>query len=147
MAACRQCHREPGKPTYCSSACVGLAKRRSVTWTCAREGCGVTKTTTPSKQRTHCSKSCAASVLGSSLEPHIREARRRGAQTTHANNRAAYRDRLKQKLEGVTSLYEAWKLGFSQGYREGYTRSEEKHRQRAATMVMLSSPRIHWTRQ
>jgi hypothetical protein len=136
MAACRQCHREQGKPLYCGAACVGLAKRRRVTWTCAREGCGVTKTTTPSKQRTHCSKSCAAMVLGSSLEPHIREARRRGAQKTHAKARAAYRDRLKQKLEGVTSLYEAWKLGFSQGYREGYTRSEEKHRQRAVLRAM-----------
>jgi hypothetical protein len=136
MAACRQCLREPGKPTYCSATCVGLAKRRRVTWTCIRDGCTVSRTTTPSKERRYCSKSCAAMALGSSLDPHIREARRRGAQKTHAKNRDAYRGRLKQKLAGVTSLYEAWKLGFSQGYREGYTRSEEKHRQRAVLRAM-----------
>lgn len=76
------------------------------------------------RRRTYCSRSCAKTAFHAD---HPDAARRAGQLSYAKVGRKKYIERLKTALAGCKSLGEAYRRGYSNGYKVGVTRRRRGH--------------------
>jgi len=134
LPLCAACRRQPVKlrsRRYCSRAC-SHAPLKAVRRFCAAH-CGQR---VRQKKARYCSKACAWRMRGGL------EAARKGRVRAAAVRRQQYVARLRERLQGATSVAQVWKVAYARGYAACHNAWRRKV-ERGEVMV-LKPRRVTW---